>query len=348
MPLPRALQSELEAAESKWSEVYEPENGNAGAGDTGADDGGASQDQLVEAPPSELTVDLQMAAQSDDEVEEEDEVQAEAKRPAPAAPPAPAVDLAPILARIAAIEIGLERLANQLTGMAQLQSASVDIDFDKISLATDQDVEEYGEDLTKLNAALIRRFGKAVVPQIAAAIQNKLVPVVADTVTKAQQVVQTGQRTTLYGRLTELVPDWRAVNESSGWKAWLSERDDISGRVRNELLQDAFKAGDADRCAKFFFAYRGSNPAPNEKKPTPRVPLENLATPGAGSGASPRDLQPQPYSRMQFSKDFDAILNEKRVATRQNDHDKLKKLDAKEQALHARFAKAIAEGRVTP
>jgi len=95
-------------------------------------------------------------------------------------------------------------------------------------------------------------------------------------------------------RLTELVPNWPAINKDERWLAWLAEAND-DGEERQELLNAAQSVGNAQKVARLFQEFlRGVEqpsppPAPNPKPPV--MPTSN------GAQGAPADSNPQPAER---------------------------------------------------
>ena len=60
------------------------------------------------------------------------------------------------------------------------------------------------------------------------------------------------QRRGLYQSLDTMVPDWRTIDNSLEWRQWLAQPHELSGRTRQQWLDDAMARGDAHRVASFF------------------------------------------------------------------------------------------------
>lgn len=115
----------------------------------------------------------------------------------------------------------------------------------------------------------------------------------------------------VYTALDSAVPDWRTINDSDRFKAWLRLRDVYSGGVRWPLLKAAFQAADAARVTAFFEGFIADEiatgnvepptpqPAAGDPPPAPRiaaVPLVSLAAPGRAKPAAGNDGQ-QPVDK---------------------------------------------------
>lgn len=161
-------------------------------------------------------------------------------------------------------------------------------------LLTPQDEEVYGRDMLDL----VRR----------AAIDT-VSPVITDLRKQnqaLQQRINSTAATGIEAQLDAQVPDWRTINKSSSFRAWLSLRDIYSRKVRQQLLNDAYAAGDAASVAAFFRGYLQENP--NEAQgsldnpllyPPPGQPQVRQATVPLQSLTAPGHAQPpsgsQPY-----------------------------------------------------
>ncbi len=99
---------------------------------------------------------------------------------------------------------------------------------------------------------------------------------------------------------------WRELNTDANFNAWLRNPDPFSGMPRMQLLHDAYNAGDGERTARFFNAYKQehetlSAAAQGQGSPrtvrTPSVDVETLATPSPTAGAeqpAPAQSEAQP------------------------------------------------------
>jgi hypothetical protein len=91
-----------------------------------------------------------------------------------------------------------------------------------------------------------------------------------------QQQLAQEQRHRLDAQVAELVPDYQTIDEDPAFHDYLLRVDQLSGRVRQALLNDAIKKGSAERCAAFFHGFQN----------------EHEASPGGSVGASARRPRP--------------------------------------------------------
>jgi hypothetical protein len=76
----------------------------------------------------------------------------------------------------------------------------------------------------------------------------------------------------IYSTLDQNLPDWRRINQDQSWKDWLMVPDVFSGMTKQQLLDQAFAAGDADRVLQFFRGFLADNAQqPTSAARAPRV-----------------------------------------------------------------------------
>lgn len=232
--------------------------------------------------------------------------------PAPASQPAPAPEPAPKPvdweARFKAMEgrykqtqQALIDTQGQLSAMgdelqSRMQAPPAPVTPQPVPTITEEDRKTYGEDLL----GVVERVARGVAMQAVTPLEQRTNRVV-------HQVQQTMSNSVLTVLDSEM-PDWRAINTSPRFKAWLALRDVYSGGVRQGLLMDAFRRGDTPRVLAFFRGFvadeqaTGQMPAPEPSpQPTPApanatVPLIALSTPGrphpAGDANASADGKP--------------------------------------------------------
>src|SRR5262245_36279768 len=139
------------------------------------------------------------------------------------------------------------------------------------------------------------------------------------------EVVQRTQKRTVYDALGEAVPNWKEINHHPAFHTWLSYPDLLSGRPRQQMLQEAFAGHDARRVVAFFQGFLteatgtppeapspGSSapPLPNGQRPAPpngngsgKPSLEDYAAPGRARSA-PQPLPPDKpvYTQAQIAR----------------------------------------------
>lgn len=206
---------------------------------------------------------------------------------------------------------------------------------------TEKDVQEYGPDVLDLaqRAAL-----HAVTPNLSR---------LEDENAKLRRQLAEDRKRGLYQTLDAQIPDWRQIDNNPRWRQWLHLPDLYSGRIRQQLLNDAIQAADATRVSSFFRGFLAEEAAtghlepPPQPRPTPPVPprepaipLASLAAPGRARPASGGDFPPSLADRPTYTRAD--ITNAHRAYMR----GAYKGREAEYEALQAEFIQAQREGRL--
>ena len=208
-------------------------------------------------------------------------------------------------------------------------------------LITDDDTETYGADLIDL----IRR----VAVETDAGEKARLTSEIADM--RLQMAAQATQVETVRGSVTEdrrvkyfvdlagLCPTYEETDSRQDFKDWLLKVDDFSGLIRNDILQSAYAAFDAERTAKVFNQFLGATPpapAPAEVI-DPQAQLREQVSPGqARSGA---EIVPDDGKKMWSVVEMDAFYKDFSRGDYRGRMDEARRIEAD-------IDRALAEGRV--
>jgi len=168
---------------------------------------------------------------------------------------------------------------------------------DVLAFFTPEEIERYGEEQCRkmMNVAITAARG-----EITTQLEKRVKPLETRVATDDQQRAQQA-RAAFNAELDRLLPpDWREIDRSPEWLAWLGEVDDRTGETRATTLQRLNARNDAPRCARIFLEYLESQGRPHATA-TPSAPLPPAApvpaaprppvTPG-GSGAGGSDGTP--------------------------------------------------------
>ena len=156
-----------------------------------------------------------------------------------------------------------------------------------------EDVETYGEDLV----VAARRWARAEMADEIADLKQQLDDVRGNT--RRLDANSTWARIEAgFNADPELGSRWRALNNDSGFIAWLALPDPYAGVPRQQLLGQATASGDVGRCMLFFRTYLNEQtavrpgPAPVIDQTLPNggaagnPTLEDLAAPGRSAAGS--------------------------------------------------------------
>lgn len=217
--------------------------------------------------------------------------------------------------------------------VAQLQSLLANMEQAPPALATasapampadpqikDQDVEDYGEDLVDL---MKRAAHDVVAPEVQRLAQeNEQLKSRLGMVTES---MSTSARQTVYDELNDKVGEWAVINTSEEFLSWLNTLDPYTGRMKKELLNEAFANNDAARVVAFFKGYLKENALvsttsdtpPANGQNAPAVDMASLAAPGiARSGAGQGTQEGQETWRQS---EISAFYNDVRKGVYKND-----------------------------
>src|SRR5262249_35226388 len=128
-----------------------------------------------------------------------------------------------------------------------------------------------------------RNFGPELLDAATRAAKHALGPELQQLYDENQQLrdeVGRATKTTIDQYLDQHVPSWREINADERFHQWLLAPDTFSGVIRDRLLKDAARAGDASRVANFFRAYlTAAGQASAGQAPAGRAPRRASTTP---------------------------------------------------------------------
>lgn len=260
MSLPASIQAQIDQADAIQAHLNAEQNGTTVQDDAQDDAQGAAAHQDTSAPPQAAP---QAAPNQDSQWEQRYKTMLgkyEAEVP-----------------RMAA-ELRETRAQLQAT-MAQLnaQQEARQQETKQQPLVTQQDVDTFGADLLD------------VVDRKAQEVADKKVAALTQHVKELEAMLgHTHQRQELsadelfYAKLGALVSDYKTINADQRWLDWLAETDPLTGKTRQDYLNAAAGARDANRVATIFNAFKQALP-PVQK--TPQQELQSQVAPSRSRGA---------------------------------------------------------------
>lgn len=126
------------------------------------------------------------------------------------------------------------------------------------SRITPDEVSEYGEGFVDF----VKRAAADSVPADVGEMRATVEQLKGETVRLA--------RDRFFSDLAKAAPQWESLNEDKAFLTWLSGIDPLSGRIRQEIFDEASNSLDAWRVANFFNGYRGEQ-EPEPQQPDPLV-----------------------------------------------------------------------------
>jgi len=172
---------------------------------------------------------------------------------------------------------------------------------------TDRDVQNYGTDLID--------FTQRAAIQ---AVQPRLQYLQGENEDLRQQL-QRETRVRLDMLVESEMPNYREIDSNPRWHQWLRLPEPYSGRIRQELLNDAIAAASAPRVLSFFKGFLAEEQALGHSQPVPAsqpaapprepaVSLASLAAPGrarpAGGGDTSLPTEKPFYTRAQIKQNY--------------------------------------------
>jgi hypothetical protein len=151
---------------------------------------------------------------------------------------------------------------------------------------TDNDVKTYGSEFINL-------LQRGAVHAVAPALQG-----LADENVRLQQQLAREARFRLDAQLAQAVPNYREIDQDSRWHHYLLQYDPLSGRIRQELLNDAIANGNASRVIAFFRGFLQEHSAAAE-------PAEQHTTAQPAARRRPTSGKPY-YTRQKVAELYDA------------------------------------------
>jgi hypothetical protein len=193
----------------------------------------------------------------------------------------------------------LERVINTLKAQGAAPPPASDTPPQRPKFVTPEEETEYGADFLTVVG---KRAKEEYFPEFDD-LANRLKRL-EGRVDGVGTVIEKTQVNDVYAGLNSQVPEWREVNKHPDFHAWLAEPDLFSGRIRKDMLQEAFSRHEGRRVVSFFRGFleaAGSPPSREASEPTPypngdgttgKRSLEEFAAPGRARSA-PQNLPPE-------------------------------------------------------
>ena len=203
---------------------------------------------------------------------------------------------------------------------------------EKVSLVTDADRAEFGEELLDVQ----RRVAREVSQDYEGRLEQQ------DAVIQKleEKLQQTGNQVGEVGfsqRLNQAVPDFPQIDNDERWVSWLNEHDPMLRGPRRVQAQQAFDAGDVDAISHYVSLWKETLAAPTAAKPN-QAELEKQVAPNR-SANSVRTQSANHNSKVYSSKDADRAWNKVRTLNTRGQYAEAEKLEAD-------LTTAYMEGRV--
>ena len=203
---------------------------------------------------------------------------------------------------------------------------------EKVSLVTDADRAEFGEELLDVQ----RRVAREVSQDYEGRLEQQDV-VIQKLEEKLQQTGNQVGEVGFSQRLNQAVPDFPQIDNDERWVSWLNEHDPMLRGPRRVQAQQAFDAGDVEAIAHYVSLWKETLAAPKAAKSN-QAELEKQVAPNR-SANSVRTQSTTQNSKIYSPKDADRAWNKVRTLNTRGQYAEAEKLEAD-------LSVAYIEGRV--
>jgi hypothetical protein len=139
---------------------------------------------------------------------------------------------------------------------------------------TQQDYSNFGSDLVDFTQ---RAAVQAVAPHLESLEQQNA---------ELQRRLAREARHALDARVERAIPDFREIDSDPSWLNWLAQLDPLSGRQRQQLLNEAIAASDTGRVLGFFRQFQREAGAASHTSGHDLGPAHSRRTRSSGSGGA--------------------------------------------------------------
>jgi len=233
----------------------------------------------------------------------------------------------------------VKQLTDELSNFREEMTAKKEVPTkpkEKVSLVTDADREEFGEDLLNVQRKVAQEVAQDYEEKLEQ--QNSVIKALQDKIAGTDK--QVGE-TQFSQRLVNLIPDFAQVDNDERWVAWLNEHDPMLRAPRRVQAQEAFNNGDAEAIADYVKLWKSTlAETTNEpEKPVAKQELEKQVAPNRSANSVKAPTTPN--SKIYSSRDMDNAWTKVRTLNTRGKYDDAAKLEAE-------LTAAYMENRVRP
>lgn len=229
----------------------------------------------------------------------------------------------------------IRELTDQMKALKEAQDAAKKAEAEKpkerVSLVTDADREEFGEELIDVQRRIATEVAQEYEDRFEK--QEELIKALQD------QLQNTGNQIgemNFGQKLRQLVPDFDQIDADERWMEWLNEYEPMLNGPRRDVAQNAFNTGDAETVAHYVKLFKQSlSEAPEPVKDTRQAELEKQVSPSRSVSMQKADQSKKIYSEREIAGAWTRIRN----LNTKGQFDEASKLEAE-------ITSAYLEGRV--
>jgi len=218
----------------------------------------------------------------------------------------------------------LERMTS-----SQRQAPAVPLSLGELRrYVTPQQLQEFGEEHCRFLVGTVKaasgELTRSAVQDEVAAIREEL------RVQRAE--VQRSREAAFWAAVNAALPRWREINANGDFLAWLNERDALAGRTRQEVLNEARGALDADRVLAIFNAWVQAQTRPSGQRDVTRRVIPN----GKPSASLPSEAPAEAVVSRAWIAEQNRLFSQGHFRRRQQEW----------QAIQETIDRAAGEGRI--
>ncbi len=157
---------------------------------------------------------------------------------------------------------GFEARFKELEGNLRTAERQVPTKVDLKKYLTEQQIDAYGPEVLEAVVRTATHAGEeAVERRLSEEIERQVAPV-RQKLDESERQNRVNKEANFWDTLESKTPDWAIINDTPKWHEWLSQKDPVSGFVRQELLSRFQTTFDSERVVAMFDAFKQSSPAP--------------------------------------------------------------------------------------
>lgn len=202
-----------------------------------------------------------------------------------------------------------QRITELQQQIATLQAGAPAPQADPRSLLTPEQIETLGDEESQ---AVAQAAAKAAEQAAQRVLDERLKPL-EERAAQDQAQAARSQKQAFLDRLTEMVPEWEAMDADQAWLDWLAQDDQATGLPRQQILNTHVGRYDAAKAAKMFQSFKELH-----TPPTPPVAPHGSGAVVAGEipqpdGAATRPLTATEITAFYKRAALGKVSNEERV-----------------------------------
>lgn len=143
----------------------------------------------------------------------------------------------------------------------------------------DEEVQEYGEEFIDIVGRRAKEVYAPEFDELAERMKR-----LEGQVQGVGSIVQTTVKKGLYDTLDHDIPNWKEINRSPQFKEWLGRPDPYSGRLRHDMLKEAYSGHESGRVLSFFKGFLTEATGLPQDSQARTASAPPLAQSGNGSG----------------------------------------------------------------